>query len=184
MNPQELENLLSVGNDFKKLRIIESTKVDKEHEPSGLDALANAAVLEDIANDLGKPSAGTTTKHRCDHSGCSCIACIQLPSGKGKHKSTCTCNACFSLKCPFKTFMFGEKTKQLEMDRNSRHALAAINQSEDESNQKNIIPKHVSEASKGCLDLNCQPNREEDTLIEAIGLNMTSLVREASLPCA
>ncbi|KAL7172997.1 hypothetical protein ACSBR2_032460 [Camellia fascicularis] len=68
MNPQELENLLSVGNDFKKLRIIESTKVDKEHEPSGLDALANAAVLEDIANDLGEPSAGTTTKHPCVHS--------------------------------------------------------------------------------------------------------------------
>ncbi|KAI7982686.1 B3 domain-containing transcription repressor VAL1 [Camellia lanceoleosa] len=107
MNPQELESLLSVGNDFKKLRIIESTKVDKEHEPSGLDALANAAVLEDIANDLGEPSAGTTTKHPCDHSGCSCIVCIQLPSGKGKHKSTCTCNACFSLKCPSKTFTSG-----------------------------------------------------------------------------
>ncbi|KAI7984247.1 B3 domain-containing transcription repressor VAL1 [Camellia lanceoleosa] len=107
MNPQELESLLSVGNDFKKLRIIESTEVDKEHEPSGLDALANAAVLEDIANDLGEPSAGTTTKHPCDHSGCSCIVCIQLPSGKGKHKSTCTCNACFSLKCPSKTFTSG-----------------------------------------------------------------------------
>ncbi|KAI7983189.1 B3 domain-containing transcription repressor VAL1 [Camellia lanceoleosa] len=107
MNPQELESLLSVGNDFKKLRIIESTKVDKEHEPSGLNALANAAVLEDIANDLGEPSAGTTTKHPCDHSGCSCIVCIQLPSGKGKHNSTCTCNACFSLKCPFKTFTSG-----------------------------------------------------------------------------
>ncbi|CAL5427003.1 unnamed protein product [Camellia sinensis] len=118
MNPQELENLLSVGND-----------------PSGLDALANAAVLEDIANDLGEPSAGTTTKPPCDHSGCSCIVCIQLPSGKGKHKSTCT----------------------------------SINQSEDESNQKNIIPKHVGETSKGRLDLNCQPSREEDTLIEATG---------------
>ncbi|KAI7982791.1 B3 domain-containing transcription repressor VAL1 [Camellia lanceoleosa] len=145
MNPQELKNLLGVGNDFKKLRIIESTKVDKEHEPSRLDALANAAVLEDIANDLGEPSAGTTTKHPCDHSGCSCIVCIQLPSGKGKHKSTCT----------------------------------SINQSEDKSNQKNIIPKHVGETSKGCLDLNCQPSREEDTLIEATNLNMRSLVREA-----
>ncbi|CAL5353281.1 unnamed protein product [Camellia sinensis] len=52
---------------------------------------------------------------------------------------------------------------------NSRHALAAMNQSEDESNQKNIIPKHVGETSKGRLDLNCQPSREEDTLIEATG---------------
>ncbi|CAL5424727.1 unnamed protein product [Camellia sinensis] len=71
MNPQELENLLSVGNDFTN-----------------------------------------------------CIVCIQLPT---------------------------------------------INQSEDESNQKNIIPKHVGETSKGRLDLNCQPCREEDTLIEATG---------------
>ncbi|KAI7982703.1 B3 domain-containing transcription repressor VAL2 [Camellia lanceoleosa] len=46
---------------------------------------------------------------------------------------------------------------------------------------KNIIPKHVGETSKGRLDLNCQPNRE-DTLTEETDLNMTILVQEASLP--
>ncbi|KAI7984252.1 B3 domain-containing transcription repressor VAL2 [Camellia lanceoleosa] len=70
MNPQELKNLLGVGNGTMKFAL-------------RLYKLMMTMVLR------------------------SCIVCIQLPSGKGKHKSTCTCNACFSLKCPFKTFTSG-----------------------------------------------------------------------------
>ncbi|KAL7264167.1 hypothetical protein ACSBR1_002174 [Camellia fascicularis] len=197
MNPNELGCLLGVSKDFKKRRNTESAKVTPEYESSGLDALATAAVLGEnavlLADNNGdktsEPAVAVTTKHPRHRPGCTCIVCIQPPSGKGKHKPTCICNVCLTVKRRFKTLMLRRKKRQSECeaeiaakdDGTSKHALPLINLSENER-IKNRIPNVVNKNKKGQLDLNCDPNREEDILVEDGGLSMANLVRAVSIP--
>ncbi|KAL6967827.1 hypothetical protein U1Q18_033637 [Sarracenia purpurea var. burkii] len=204
MNPKELESRHRVGKDFKKRRITESPIAAEEPEASGLDALATAAVLRAHAGDLGELSVVATTKHPRHRPGCTCIVCIQPPSGKGKHKPTCICNACLTVKRRFKTLMLRKKKRQSEHEveeialgkelelvphkdepkmesGTSGRTLLHINTPGDERSQNTVSKDDVvAESSKGQLDLNCHPNREDEE--EAIGLSMRSLVRAASLP--
>lgn len=78
----------------------------------GLDTLANIALGE----GENQPSTSQqTTKHPRHRPGCSCIVCIQPPSGKGpKHKQTCTCNVCLTVKRRFKTLMMRREKRQYE----------------------------------------------------------------------
>ncbi|CAK9867160.1 unnamed protein product [Sphagnum jensenii] len=79
---------------------------------AGLDTLAQAA-----AATTGPVSPMRTTKHPRHRPGCSCIVCIQPPSGKGpKHKATCTCNVCVTVKRRFKTMMQRRKKRQFERE--------------------------------------------------------------------
>ncbi|CAK9210021.1 unnamed protein product [Sphagnum troendelagicum] len=79
---------------------------------AGLDTLAQAA-----AATTGPVSPMRTTKHPRHRPGCSCIVCIQPPSGKGpKHKATCTCNVCVTVKRRFKTLMQRRKKRQFERE--------------------------------------------------------------------
>lgn len=81
-----------------------------EEASSGLDALATIATFGDDTNP--PPSTAKTTKHPRHRAGCTCIVCIQPPSGKGpKHKSTCTCNVCTSVKRRFNTLMLRKKKR-------------------------------------------------------------------------
>ncbi|GFZ13406.1 B3 domain-containing transcription repressor VAL1 [Actinidia rufa] len=59
INLKELESLLRVGKESKKRRITERRNVPQEHEPSGLDALATAAVLGADAGGPRRPIRGT-----------------------------------------------------------------------------------------------------------------------------
>ncbi|XWS74447.1 hypothetical protein CRYUN_Cryun02cG0216900 [Craigia yunnanensis] len=186
-----LENLLKVGRDLKQ-KILESPTLATEREPSGLDALASAAVLGDKMGDVGESSVGTTTKHPRHRPGCTCIVCIQPPSGKGKHKPTCTCNVCMTVKRRFKMLMLRKKKRQSEReaelfqkDNKERKDESELNDtrqdhSENEGSQS-IIQVEVAETSTGQIDLNCHPNRE-DLQLEEPGLNMMSLVLAASMP--
>ncbi|XP_052187292.1 B3 domain-containing transcription repressor VAL1 isoform X2 [Diospyros lotus] len=198
MNPKELESLLKVGKDFKRQRM--SPKTAPEDELSGLDALATAAVLGDDAVNMGEPSAGATTRHPRHRPGCTCIVCIQPPSGKGRHKPTCICNVCMTVKRRFKTLMLRKKKRQsereaeiaqgrdlappkdeydTEMEGGLGHAPLYINQPEDESIQ-NRVPKNVAETGNGRLDLNCHPNREEE--MPEIPLKLNERMNEG--PCS
>lgn len=83
-------------------------KVSQNHADigdfSGVDASATAVTL----GDKMTPSSLTspTTKHPRHRLGCTCIVCIQPPSGTGpKHKSCCTCSVCVTVKRRFKTLM-------------------------------------------------------------------------------
>ncbi|OMO83005.1 hypothetical protein CCACVL1_11620 [Corchorus capsularis] len=195
ISPKELENLLRVGRDLKKRKILESPNLAPEREPSGLDALASAAVLGDKMGDLvGESSVGATTKHPRHRPGCTCIVCIQPPSGKGKHKPTCTCNVCMTVRRRFKTLMLRKKKRQSEheaeisqKDNNEQKDESEPNetrqdQSENEGSQSRIQAE-VAESSTGQIDLNCHPNRE-DLQLEESGLNMMSLVEAATMPMA
>ncbi|KAG2669818.1 hypothetical protein I3843_14G051800 [Carya illinoinensis] len=196
---KQLENFLKASKDFKKRRSAESHKSVQECEPSGLDALASAAFLGENVGDTGEPSVGATTKHPRHRPGCTCIVCIQPPSGKGKHKSTCTCNVCMTVKRRFKTLMLrkkksqseGAETAQKEDDYNrdesemngpSRNGhLPMIYLGNEASHSGNQAEE--AETSNGKLDLNCHPNRDDMQLdLEVPGMSLLSLVQAASLP--
>ncbi|KAM6578450.1 hypothetical protein CsatB_030287 [Cannabis sativa] len=186
---KELENLLRSSKEFKKRRTTENNKMVQEHEPSGLDALASAAVLGDNVGDSGEPSVGATTRHPRHRPGCTCIVCIQPPSGKGKHKPTCTCNVCMTVKRRFKTLMLRKKRRQSERDteaaqkddnqcKEDRGALLITNYMENEGIHCRV-QADVAESSAGQIDLNCHPSRE-DMQPEVPELMMMGIVQAAS----
>lgn len=193
--------------DPKRRKLVEN---NEDCEASGLDALATLAVLGDNIGDVGETSVGATTKHPRHRAGCSCIVCIQPPSGKGKHHSTCKCNVCATVKRRFKTLMMRKKKKQSEREAELAQAkdqvapkdelepdgmpsgieLLQMTHSENEhmnhsENERNSNGDQVEEfgTGKGQLDLNCDPNRDDDMLAEATaGMSMTSLVNATNLP--
>ncbi|KAJ6746879.1 B3 DOMAIN-CONTAINING TRANSCRIPTION REPRESSOR VAL1 [Salix koriyanagi] len=209
--PRELENLLRLNKDFKKRKMSSSHQPTQEHESSGLDALANAAILGDVGEQSAAAAVATTTKHPRHRPGCSCIVCIQPPSGKGKHKPTCTCNVCMTVKRRFKTLMMRKKKRQSEREAEiaqktqqmagpkdeaeveSSSKLASIprdpsdnearsgNELESKSQSNNLSNK-LADSGKGHLDLNCHPDREEDSQAGLARMSMTSFLQVASLP--
>ncbi|KAM3692230.1 hypothetical protein ACJW31_08G073400 [Castanea mollissima] len=200
ISQKELENLLRASKDFKKRRIVGSHKSAQEREPSGLDALASAAVLGDNVGDSVEPSVGATTKHPRHRPGCSCIVCIQPPSGKGKHHPTCTCNVCMTVKRRFKTLMLRKKKRQSEreaetaqkdhkhprnkseMNGKPKDAQLPTNHLENEASQSRIKAE-VAGTSNGQIDLNSHPNREDMQLdLDVPGMSLLSLVQAASIP--
>ncbi|MFQ6669060.1 hypothetical protein Gotur_034460 [Gossypium turneri] len=147
LTPRELEILLRLNTDFTKRRIIAFHRQTQEHESSpGLNALANAAILGDNVADSGTTSVATTTKHPRHRPGCSCIVCIQPPSGKGKHKPTCTCNVCLTVKRRFKTLMMRKKKRQSEREAEialrNQQAWGPREEAEVESSSKHVSSHH------------------------------------------
>lgn len=196
--------------DFKKQKVAASQPVH-DHEPSGLDALATAAVLGDNVLELGTSLVATTTKHPRHRPGCTCIVCIQPPSGKGpKHKPTCTCNVCMTVKRRFKTLMLRKKKRQsekeaevahnkqltwgpkdeVEVESSSRSTLFSLDVSENDGKRVNVpqssihmgSPSEKIETGKSPIDLNSQPDREDDPQMGSARLSMTSLLQVANLP--
>ncbi|KVH88571.1 Zinc finger, CW-type [Cynara cardunculus var. scolymus] len=80
----------------KKMKII-----DQQPEPleSVMGRDADAVIEEEnVPPPPALPSpAKATTKHPRHRPGCSCIVCIQAPSGT-KHHSTCTCSGCMTVR--------------------------------------------------------------------------------------
>ncbi|XP_023728836.1 B3 domain-containing transcription repressor VAL1 isoform X1 [Lactuca sativa] len=171
INTRDLERIFKLGKDMKKRKHPEGRAVE-EQEPSGLDALATAAVLGE--SEFGESSAaGPTTRHPRHRPGCTCIVCIQPPSGKGKHKPNCFCNVCLTVKRRFKTLMLRKKKRLSDREAEvAQKALAAslnngIGISEQNGNGNGIeVEVEVGESSsKGGgqrLDLNCDPDKEEE----------------------
>lgn len=158
-------------------------ETDNVEAMEGLDTLANLAIL---GEGEGLPaSSQATTKHPRHRPGCSCIVCIQPPSGKGpKHKQTCTCNVCQTVKRRFRTLMLRREKKQSEKEETTRKQqlqppfldedpLPCSNTGNGSPNQKKVASdcsdddphrmKSSSSPFKGQIDLNIQPEREEDS---------------------
>ncbi|XP_052175016.1 B3 domain-containing transcription repressor VAL2 isoform X2 [Diospyros lotus] len=212
LNPKELENLLRLNKDFKRRRMVMSHRPGQGHEPAGLDTLANAAVLGDNTMDPSPASVATTTKHPRHRPGCSCIVCIQPPSGKGKHKPTCTCNVCMTVKRRFKTLMMRKKKRQsereaeiaqrnhfmwgtkdeTEVDSTFRQAPLQGDASEGRDllynelqfrGQSSNLSHKLTETGKGQLDLNSDPEHSHSHAHQVpTRVSMMSLLQVASLP--
>ncbi|XP_021836215.1 B3 domain-containing transcription repressor VAL2 isoform X2 [Spinacia oleracea] len=212
LGPRELENLRHLSKDSAKRRMVMASRMAQEQESSGLNALASAAVLGDNTNDPGTSSVAATTRHPRHRPGCSCIVCIQPPSGKGKHKSTCTCTVCMTVKRRFKTLMMRKKKRQSEqeaeialknyqkqipkedvkadVENNDKSHLEDRNKTEDElhvgptqtNNDGGQNPMSLLAESGKSLDLNFHPEREEDLRMRSAPSSLTNLLQLASLP--
>ncbi|KAL3615795.1 hypothetical protein CASFOL_040089 [Castilleja foliolosa] len=190
LSPREIENLLKMNKDFTQMRFATNLKPTHEHEsppPVGIDHLS----------EQGASSVATTTKHPRHRPGCSCIVCIQPPSGKGKHKPTCTCNVCMTVKRRFKTLMMRKKKRQSEREAEiaQRNQIASAGTAADETetdhlkrSESEILLKcqlsdsqsqENPEVMKGGLDLNFRPGQENTGSSRT---TMMSLLQEASLP--
>lgn len=177
----------------------------------GLDTLANLAILGE--GEALPVSAQATTKHPRHRPGCSCIVCIQPPSGKGpKHKQTCTCNVCLTVKRRFRTLMLRREKKQSEREaettrKKQQHQppqppppmseILLDDDSQPCSNTGDSSPiqnregnegsdddpnKIKSSASpfKGQIDLNIQPEREEELSPSSESGSMIKLLHDAT----
>ncbi|WJX22208.1 hypothetical protein P8452_11533 [Trifolium repens] len=192
LTAEQLENLLPPCNSVSKK--MKAAKQDPDHAEAleGLDTLANLAILGE--GEALQASSQATTKHPRHRPGCSCIVCIQPPSGKGpKHKQTCTCNVCLTVKRRFRTLMLRREKKQSEREaETTRKKLQQQNSQQlpspeilldddslHNSNTGDSSPnmnKEVNDCSdddphrtkssvspfKGQIDLNIQPEREEE----------------------
>ncbi|KAE8728566.1 sphingosine kinase 1-like [Hibiscus syriacus] len=171
----------------------------------GLDTLANLAILGE--GDSLPASSQATTKHPRHRPGCTCIVCIQPPSGKGpKHKQTCTCNVCETVKRRFRTLMQRREKKQSQKEAEStgmkqqtllpdkvvggdppsctndaensipKPKKVATEGSEDDPNRV----KSSSSPFKGQIDLNIQPEREEELSPGSDSGSMMKLLQDAT----
>ncbi|KAG6478214.1 hypothetical protein ZIOFF_061649 [Zingiber officinale] len=177
-------------------------RASSELVASSLDAFAAVAAVGDVGNQ-SMTTYSTTTKHPRHRPGCTCIVCIQPPSGKGpKHDPSCTCNVCMTVKRRFKTLMMRKKKRQSEREEAEAHKKVAWNKEEAEGtsssskgsqhpdlHQENEFG-HVGsravienpESSKEGIDLNCDPGRNGDSQTTNLRLSMMSLLQNAQRP--
>ncbi|WOL16323.1 B3 domain-containing protein [Canna indica] len=205
LSQNDMQFLLRQYEDVRRQRMGATYKQSSSDlAASGLDALAAAASLGDVGNQVTTPYA-TTTKHPRHRPGCTCIVCIQPPSGKGpKHDPACTCNVCMTVKRRFKTLMLRKKKRQSEREEAEAHKKVAWGKEEVEGTSSS--PQGVSildplqesefgpessrttienlENSKGHIDLNCHPGSHEDsqTTTTLPRLSMMSLFQDAHRP--
>lgn len=180
--------------DIARVAASEKLKAPKEETNpdiealEGLDTLANLAILGDGDRAQTPSSQAATTKHPRHRPGCSCIVCIQPPSGKGpKHKQTCTCNVCLTVKRRFKTLMMRRGKKQSERaaegsgkKQRNQEVLLPVKSEEEGLSRSNSslsskrVTSHVGSDGdlnklktsdspfRGQIDLNIQPEREDE----------------------
>ncbi|KAM7262621.1 hypothetical protein ACFE04_000304 [Oxalis oulophora] len=155
-------------------------ELDNVEALEGLDTLANLAILGEA----------TTTKHPRHRPGCLCIVCIQPPSGKGhKHKHTCMCNVCSTVKRRFQTLMSRRAKKQSEKESKTTRKKLSL---KEEDHLKTInagntspLPDDKGKSAntspyKGQIDLNMQPERDDELSPGSDCGNMIRLLHDAS----
>ncbi|XP_052202834.1 B3 domain-containing protein Os07g0563300 isoform X3 [Diospyros lotus] len=207
LTAEQLEDLL-LTNDQIASKKIKAPKQDLDAVEAleGLDALANLAIQEE--GESLTSSSQATTKHPRHRAGCTCIVCIQPPSGKGpKHKQTCTCNVCLTVKRRFRTLMLRREKKQSE-----KEAETTLNQSQQHPYLPEKLPDDFIQLSastgngspnrktvssdepdddpsrirssvspfKGQIDLNIQPERDEDLSPVSDSGGMIKLIQDAT----
>ncbi|MFQ6639323.1 hypothetical protein Gotur_015965 [Gossypium turneri] len=205
LTAEQLENLLPQCNPAASKKM-KAAKQEAENVDAleGLDTLANLAILGE--GESLPTSSQATTKHPRHRPGCSCIVCIQPPSGKGpKHKQTCTCNVCETVKRRFRTLMMRREKKQSQKEAETtskkQQTLLPDKVPDDDpppcTNAENSSPKPIKIASegseddpnrvkssispfKGQIDLNIQPEREEELSPGSDSGSMMRLLQDAT----
>ena len=187
---------------------MKSSKQDPDSvDLEGLDALADLAIQEE--GEGLDASSQATTKHPRHRPGCSCIVCIQPPSGKGpKHKQTCTCNVCLMVRRRFRTLSLRKEKKLSEKDAETalqklqQHPNFPVIMSEDHiriiTSEGNISPNRKMVSTevpnddpsrmrssapspfKGQIDLNIQPERDEELSPGSYSDGVTRMLQDAA----
>jgi len=174
LTPKELQSVMQQYEEMRRRKGSYGLKLNvAEMDASSLDALATAAVFGEVGNQ-GTASVATTTKHPRHRPGCTCIVCIQPPSGKGpKHNPSCTCNVCMTVRRRFKTLMMRKKQRQSEREEaEASKKITWVNREEPEGSNLSRSPQtldttrdnsdvtmfdKVADMNKGHIDLNFHP---------------------------
>lgn len=147
-----------------------------------LDAHASEDLIahENFASEgyhevVGPASTQSTTKHPRHRDGCSCVVCCQSPSGGPKHQQNCSCKVCMMLKRRLHTLMIRRKKNQFKREsviqESKSQVIAQLSEKsnptqllENSSNKGSVdADRKVKSASmKGKIDLNTQPEREQE----------------------
>ncbi|KAL5196862.1 hypothetical protein ABZP36_000374 [Zizania latifolia] len=197
LTPKELHIVLQQYEDMRRRRNSFGFKQNiPEMDAASLDALATAAVFGEVGNH-GAPSVATTTKHPRHRPGCTCIVCIQPPSGKGpKHNPACTCNVCMTVRRRFKTLMMRKKQRQSEREEaEANKKIAWLNRDEPEGSNLSRSPQTLDttrdgdvtmiidkvDVNKGHIDLNFHPAVVHDEERQPPA-SMVSLLEVANRP--
>lgn len=201
---EELENLFP-RSCWAASKRKKSAKLDPDplETLEGLDALAHLAIQED---GEAASSSQATTKHPRHRPGCTCIVCMQPPSGKGpKHKQSCTCSVCQMVRRRFRTLMIRRAKKQFEKEAETRqklllsqlpelpdddvilsadngsnspnHKMGSNEGSDDEPNKQKIS---ISPFKNQIIDLNIQPEREEELSPASESIGMMKLLQDTT----
>lgn len=151
----------------------------------GLDTLANLAIEGEVEALQCFSENKTKVKHPRHRPGCACIVCLQPPSGKGtKHHQSCVCVVCTSLKRRFRTMMERRERERKQSEKEtqsppSSHNVRGQHSHENEQDTENRslkeeevrmsgyleepnAKKNSTSPLKGQIDLNIQPEKEED----------------------
>ncbi|KAG8099093.1 hypothetical protein GUJ93_ZPchr0013g37345 [Zizania palustris] len=198
LTPKELHIVLQQYEDMRRRRHSFGFKQNiPEMDGASLDALATAAVFGEVGNH-GVPCVATTTKHPRHRPGCTCIVCIQPPSGKGpKHNPACTCNVCMTVRRRFKTLMMRKKQRQSEREEaEASKKIAWVNRDEPEGSNLSRSPQTLDttrdgdvtmiivdkvDVNKGHIDLNFHPAVVHDEERQP-PVSMVSLLELANRP--
>ncbi|XP_065050790.1 B3 domain-containing protein Os07g0563300-like isoform X2 [Musa acuminata AAA Group] len=210
LNLEQIAAMISckTADASKRAKVkVESNNIEVS---DGLDTLANLAILGEGKN---LPTSQPTTRHPRHRPGCTCIVCIQPPSGKGpKHKQTCTCNVCLTVKRRFRTLMLRREKRQSEKESEtarkqqqkpmlpSSEVLPQVKSDppstgpgDDNASQKEIAsndtivdaaPDHRRTSPTAVkapqIDLNIQPEREEDPSPKSDTGSIMRLIRDSA----
>lgn len=189
LTSRELQDLHRQLAEIKRQRISTWKQSQSEvEEAADLDASATAMVIGE-AGSQASPLVAATTRHPRHRPGCTCIVCIQPPSGKGpKHSPTCTCNVCMTVKRRFKTLMMRKKKRQSEREEaEASKKLSWGSRDELEATGSSLKEREgdLMEMSKAHIDLNCQPRRDAEQRAagpSSSSMSMMGLLQVASLP--
>lgn len=119
-----------------------------------------------IEQHLMSPKA--TTKHPRHRTGCTCIVCLQSPSGAGpKHDKCCSCTVCDAVKRRRRSLLLRREKKQIKKDKNAHKELESQNSDEELRQCVNISKNHEHHHTSPLtlqIDLNFQPEKDEESL--------------------
>ncbi|KAG7542003.1 B3 DNA binding domain [Arabidopsis thaliana x Arabidopsis arenosa] len=115
----------------------------------------------------------TTTKHPRHRNGCTCIVCIQSPSGIGpKHDRRCSCAVCETKKRRRRSLLLRREKMQMEREDNVPKELEQLNSdnglhqsaNNSENHERHDSPERHASPLKSQLDLNFKPEKDEESL--------------------
>ncbi|KAF8096960.1 hypothetical protein N665_0298s0030 [Sinapis alba] len=151
--------------------------IGKPNTGFGSACSANGRLLAEQDNEEAKEEAEgllmspkSTSKHPRHRNGCSCIVCIQSPSGTSpKHGRRCSCTVCDTVRRRRETLLLRKKKKQIEIENKAHKELESVNSEEEldqsANNNENTSKNHEGHVppSKPQIDLNFQPEKEEES---------------------
>ncbi|KAL8258830.1 hypothetical protein R6Q59_026783 [Mikania micrantha] len=154
---KHLSRIMKLSRKTKKRKVAENLKTEQ-------------VVPGENGSEHDESFASPTTRHPRHRPGCSCIVCIQPPSGKGKHKQNCICNVCSTVRRRFKTLMLRKKKRLAEQEGETfQNSDPVINRTvfSDRPGPGTEMKIESSNNKAQELDLNCDPIEEQMMLAEA-----------------